>query len=151
MSFFLSVGRQQDHVWCASYIGGGHAARTAAPNKNTHNIFRADSSPYIRTERETQALEATNYDPLQMRCICTRTRGVLSLERPREVHRAVCVLLTLNRSFYPSTSSTTSARADSSILEEIQVLWSPSYATEILRCHVCSVRVHGAVQRTYVY
>ena len=45
----------------------------------------------------------------------------------------VCVFFTLNRSFYPSTSSTTSVRADSSILEEIQVLWSQSYATEILR------------------
>ena len=36
----------------------------------------------------------------------------------------VCVFLTLNRSFYPSTSSTTSVRPDSSILEEIQALWS---------------------------
>ena len=33
---------------------------------------------------------------------------------------------------YASTSSTTSVRADSSILEEIQVLWSQSYATEIV-------------------
>ena len=39
----------------------------------------------------------------------------------------VCVFFT----FYPSTSSTTSVRADSSILEEIQVMWSQSYATEI--------------------
>ena len=49
----------------------------------------------------------------------------------------VCVFFILNHSFYPSTSSTTSVHADSSILEEIQVLlWSQSYATEILRCHV---------------
>ena len=38
------------------------------------------------------------------------------------------VFFTLNRSFYPSTSSTTIVRADSSILEER----SQSYATEIL-------------------
>ena len=37
---------------------------------------------------------------------------------------AVCVFFTLNRDFYPSTYSTTSVRADSSILEEIQALWS---------------------------
>ena len=50
----------------------------------------------------------------------------------------VCVFFTLNRYFYPSTSSATSVRADSSILEEIHVLSSQSHATEILRCHVCS-------------
>ena len=49
---------------------------------------------------------------------------------------AVCVFFTLNRSFYPSTSSTTSVGADSSIVEEIQVLWPQSYAPEILRCHL---------------
>ena len=50
----------------------------------------------------------------------------------------VCVLFTFNRSFYPSTFCTTSARAALSILEaEIQVMLSQSYATEILRCHVC--------------
>ena len=38
----------------------------------------------------------------------------------------LCVRLffALNRSFYPSISSTTSVRADSSIQEEIQVMWS---------------------------
>ena len=55
----------------------------------------------------------------------------------------VCVFFTLNRSFYPSTSSTTSVRADSPILEEIQVMWSQSYATEILGCHVCSKHCSG--------
>ena len=40
----------------------------------------------------------------------------------------VCVF-TLSRSFYPSTASTASVRADSPILEEIQVMWSQSYAT----------------------
>ena len=51
-----------------------------------------------------------------------------------------CVFFTLNRSLYPSTSCTTSVRADSIILliEEMQVPWSQSYATEILRCHVCN-------------
>ena len=48
----------------------------------------------------------------------------------------VCVFFTLNTSFYPSTSRTTSVRADCSILEETQVPWSQSYVTEILRCHV---------------
>ena len=60
----------------------------------------------------------------------------------------MCVFFTLNRSFYPSTSSTTSVRADSSILlliEEIQVLWSQSYAIEILRCHVPGYAVSTAV------
>ena len=38
---------------------------------------------------------------------------------------------TSNRPFYPSTSSTTSVRADYSILEDIQVMWSHSYATEM--------------------
>ena len=57
----------------------------------------------------------------------------------------MCVFFTLTRSFYPSTTSTTSVRADSSILEEIQVLWSQSYATEILRCHVCTTIVSTAV------
>ena len=40
----------------------------------------------------------------------------------------VCILHIKPRSFYPSTSSTTSARADSSILQEIQVLWSHARA-----------------------
>ena len=57
----------------------------------------------------------------------------------------VCVFFILNRSFYPSTSSTISVRDDSSILEEILVLlWSQSYATETLRCPVCSK--HGSGQ-----
>ena len=58
---------------------------------------------------------------------------------------ALRVFFPLNRSFYPSTSSTISVRADSSILlyillEDIQVLLSQSYATEILRAtyQVCS-------------
>ena len=40
--------------------------------------------------------------------------------------RRVCVIFILNRSSYPSTSSTTTVRADSSILliGEIQVMWS---------------------------
>ena len=46
-------------------------------------------------------------------------------------------------SLCPLTSSTTSVRADSSILEEMQVMWSQSYATEILRCHVCSMHCSG--------
>ena len=41
----------------------------------------------------------------------------------------VCVFFTLNRPFCPSTSGTTSVRADSSILEEIRVMLSQSYAT----------------------
>ena len=59
-----------------------------------------------------------------------------TISRSSPVFKYVCVFFTLNRSFYPSTYSTTSGRADSSILEEIQVLWSQSYAVEILRCHV---------------
>ena len=54
----------------------------------------------------------------------------------------------LNRSFYMSTSSTTSVRADSSalLIEEIQVLWSQSYATEILSCHVQVYSKHSSGQ-----
>ena len=37
----------------------------------------------------------------------------------RDRYLPVCVFFTLNRSFYRSTSSTTSVRADSSVLEEI--------------------------------
>ena len=55
----------------------------------------------------------------------------------------VCVLFTLNRSFCPSTSCTTSVRAESSILEEIQVMWSQSYATEIRLCPVSSKHSSG--------
>ena len=44
---------------------------------------------------------------------------------------SVCVFFTLNRSLYPSTSSTTRVRADSPILQEIQVLRSRTYATGI--------------------
>ena len=40
-----------------------------------------------------------------------------------------CVFFASNRYFYPSTSRTTSVRADSAILEEIQVRWSLNYAT----------------------
>ena len=57
----------------------------------------------------------------------------------------VCVLH-ITRSFYPSTSSTTSIRADFSILEEIQVLWSQSYATEVPRCHVLVCSKHSSEQ-----
>ena len=35
--------------------------------------------------------------------------------------------------------TTTSVRADSSILAEIHVVWSQNCATEILRCHVYAV------------
>ena len=38
---------------------------------------------------------------------------------PVYIYWYVCVFFTLNRSFYPSTSSATSIRADLSILEEI--------------------------------
>ena len=55
-----------------------------------------------------------------------------------KISAPVCVFLTLNSSFYPSTSCTTSVRAGCPILEETQVMWSQCYATEILRCHVCS-------------
>ena len=60
----------------------------------------------------------------------------------------LCVFsFTSNRYFYPSISSaTTSVRADSSILllmEEIQVImWSQSYATEIL-LYVATYQVCG--------
>ena len=37
----------------------------------------------------------------------------------------------------------TSVRADSSILEDIQVMWSQSYATQILRCHIYSKHSSG--------
>ena len=49
-------------------------------------------------------------------------------------HNGTAVL----KAFYPSISSTTSVRADSSILliEQIQVMCPESYATEILRWHV---------------
>ena len=59
-------------------------------------------------------------------------------EVPANSRRSCCVFFTLNRSLYPSTSSTTSVRALSTILErlEIQALWSQNYATEIP--HVCS-------------
>ena len=62
----------------------------------------------------------------------------------------VCVFFTLNRYFYPSTSSTTSIRTDSSILEEIHIMWSQSYATEILRCHVCRKHSSGCDTTTPV-
>ena len=72
------------------------------------------------------------------------TPEIASWRRPMFGLRSiVCMFFTLNRSFYPSTSSTISVRADSSILEEIQVMWSQSYATEILRCHVCSKHSSG--------
>ncbi len=72
------------------------------------------------------------------------------------------MFFTLNRSFYPSTFSTTSVRAGSSILEEIQVLWAQSYATEILRCHVgrstaaewamqCHVIILDTTGTTYIF
>ena len=40
----------------------------------------------------------------------------------------VSVCFTFNRSFYPSTSRTSSVRADSPILGGIQALWSQTYA-----------------------
>ena len=55
----------------------------------------------------------------------------------------ICVFFPLNRSFYPSTSSTTRVRADSSIVEETQVLWSQIYTAEILRCHVWHCSKHS--------
>ena len=57
----------------------------------------------------------------------------------KNIQKCACVFFTIiNRSFYPSTSGTTSVRAVSSILEEVQLLWSQRHATEILRCQVCS-------------
>ena len=50
----------------------------------------------------------------------------------------VCAFFTLPSYFHPSAFSTTSVRADSSILEDIQVMWPRYYSTEILRCQVCS-------------
>ena len=48
----------------------------------------------------------------------------------------VCVLFTLNRPLHPLTTSTTSARADASILERYK-LWSQNYATQILLAVDC--------------
>ena len=59
------------------------------------------------------------------------------------------VLKGLNRSFYPSTSSTTSVRANSSILRverDIQLLSSQNYATEILQ-YVATYEVNKAQQQ----
>ena len=51
----------------------------------------------------------------------------------------LCVFLTLNRSFYPSTTSTRSVRADSSPWA-IQALWSQNYDTEIpLHCNALTM------------
>ena len=60
----------------------------------------------------------------------------------RRSSRCVClVFLTLNRSFYPSTSSTSSARADSSYNpRDIRALWSQNYDTETLSIWTPSVR-----------
>ena len=66
-------------------------------------------------------------------CQCTRCKmGKLRKHIACNLHPLklrqrlrVCVFFTINRSFSPSTSSTTSVRADSSILEDIQVImWS---------------------------
>ena len=56
-----------------------------------------------------------------------------------------CVCFTCNRSFYPSTSSTTSVCAGSSILERylVEVMWSQNYAT-ILHRYALS-RVNNAM------
>ena len=53
----------------------------------------------------------------------------------------VCVcVLHIKPLFIPvDIQHTTSVRADFSILEEIQVLWSQSYATEILYVATCAV------------
>ena len=65
------------------------------------------------------------------------------------IERKFSLRWALNRSFFPSTSSTTSVRADSSILlvEETQVMWSQHYARDtVLRCQLpgtCSK--HSAV------
>ena len=58
------------------------------------------------------------------------------------------VLKGLNRSFHPS-SRTAGVRADSSILEEIQVMWSQSYATEIIPSHVCRKHCSGQCNALY--
>ena len=44
--------------------------------------------------------------------------------RRKKIVLKVCVFFTSNLSFYESTSSTTSVRVDSTILEEIHVMWS---------------------------
>ena len=60
------------------------------------------------------------------------------------------------RSFYVHTcrhtAQTTSSvvRADSSILEEIQVLSSQIYATEILRCHLYNINTRYAASTAAV-
>ena len=54
--------------------------------------------------------------------------------------RGVCMFLPLDRALYQSISSTTSVHADSSILEEVDVMWSQSCATEITRCHVSGMQ-----------
>ena len=97
--------------------------RTSGTHKSQYmlNIFYIDTRCY------------SLWSPVKI----TKTKTVMDLPGA-PTHLCVCSLFTFNRSFYPSTSSTTIDRYDSSILEEIQVLWSQSYATEILRCHVCS-------------
>jgi len=49
-----------------------------------------------------------------------------------------CVFFTFNRSFYPSTSSTTSVRADSSILERYKLCGHKTTPQILHCCLVCS-------------
>ena len=131
------------------------SANTCTPNPSKYRLFGLDIwLVSTRKRRETDRemfgfglfrFKPTETDPLFRKKTKHRPRhfSVSVHNNTGCVPGDVCVFFKFNRSFYPSTSSTTSLRADSSILEDIKVLWSQSYATEILRCHVCSMHCSG--------
>ena len=81
-----------------------------------------------------------------------RNRYVGPLDCLHFSSQCVCPF-TFDRSFYPSTSSTTSVRADSSVPEELQAVRSQNYATAVeillIQCYAVS-RVHNAMPRVII-
>ena len=101
-------------------------------------VFLSDWAHDYRAFRTAQAA-------LQTETAVVSSHELISCGKGGELSHCccwVCVFFTSNRSFYPSASSTTNVRADSSILEEIQGMWSQSYATEILQ-YVAAYEVPG--------
>ena len=91
----------------------------------TLSFAAADHDQYLDADGSTELLILIPPDETD-----TAQCGEADTSTMKVVEKDETMFFTSNRSSYPSTSSTTSVRADCSFLEEIQVLWSQSYVTD---------------------
>ena len=124
-----AAAEQEDLTWGSVLFRVSCTRRSFVSGKEP---YRARLPPLDRFRRFSSEREVGESSRVAwMFAFCAQYEYYSSSRSITECIAAVCVFFTLNRSFYPSTSIT-SVRADSLVLEEIQVMWSQSYATEIL-------------------